>query len=245
MPKTLRFWNGRPYTLNGYDKHDHVSLAAYSIADARRLFVELGHCDPGYTEIKKYYAETWGNDMQDVAPERGIWVVNRFVNNNKPVKLQGKNSPEQLRKRNFILAKFASTRNGVNHYYELCRFGLDSNDDNYAIFLDGILTGCDMPKEYAVNKFGNIRLRYANVADNNKTVLIAAKTPANQLYNSITDNNRSLLNDYLDDQQSYIKDLAYCENNNRDGEYHSEPNDKLYDAMQNSLIRLLNGWQRP
>ena len=47
------------------------------MSDARRVCVEAGMRDPGATEIKNYFSECWGNDMDGVTPERGLWVTRR------------------------------------------------------------------------------------------------------------------------------------------------------------------------
>lgn len=77
--KTLRFWNGRPYGIlpQAQWKGAHACIAAYSMADARRVCVEAGMSDPGASEIKNYFSECWGNDMAGVTPERGLWVTRR------------------------------------------------------------------------------------------------------------------------------------------------------------------------
>ena len=76
MAKELRLWNGRPYGVLPQSewKHASVCVAAYSIADARRVCVEAGMNDPGANEVTEYWSECWGNDMNGIAPERGIWV---------------------------------------------------------------------------------------------------------------------------------------------------------------------------
>ena len=77
--KTLKFWNGRVYGIlpQAQWKNTHACIAAYSMADARRVCVEAGMSDPGATEIKNYFSECWGNDMAGVAPERGLWITRR------------------------------------------------------------------------------------------------------------------------------------------------------------------------
>lgn len=76
MSKPLRLWNGRPYgVLSQKEWHLHVNIAAYSIADACRVCTESGLHDPGYREIKEYWSECWGNNMEGIIPQRGIWTV--------------------------------------------------------------------------------------------------------------------------------------------------------------------------
>jgi hypothetical protein len=77
MGKKLRLWNGRPYGVLPQSewKHSHICVAAYSMADARRVCLEAGMSDPGATEVKEYWSECWGDDMNGIAPERGIWIT--------------------------------------------------------------------------------------------------------------------------------------------------------------------------
>ncbi len=58
-------------------RNKSVCIAAYSIADAKRLCVELGLKEPSHAEIRDYFGECWGNDMRDITPERGVWIVGR------------------------------------------------------------------------------------------------------------------------------------------------------------------------
>jgi hypothetical protein len=68
--KTLKFWNGR------WENRQHIYIAAYSQADAIRMIEEwLGRKPRGIeTEFRVYYSPCWGNTMESVAKERGIWV---------------------------------------------------------------------------------------------------------------------------------------------------------------------------
>lgn len=85
MAKELKIWNGRGYCCRKTgDAHwaairtnvdVHAYVAAYSRADARRVIEEYSGRDPGDTELKVYWCEgTWGNAMQGVTPERGLWL---------------------------------------------------------------------------------------------------------------------------------------------------------------------------
>lgn len=71
--KKIKIWNGR------YKERDHVYIGAYSKTDACRMLVEL---NPYTTvnhwsrEITVYFSEgCWGNDMDGIVQERGIWIV--------------------------------------------------------------------------------------------------------------------------------------------------------------------------
>lgn len=78
MAKELRLWNGRPYGVlprGDWDKGYSIAVAAYSMADARRVCVESGCGDPGINEIRNYWSECWGNSMGGITPERGVWKI--------------------------------------------------------------------------------------------------------------------------------------------------------------------------
>lgn len=81
MAKKLRLWNGRPYGVLPVNqcRDAHIFVAAYSVADARRVCVEAGMYDPGAHEVSNYWsADCWGSAMEGVTPERGLWVVRRY-----------------------------------------------------------------------------------------------------------------------------------------------------------------------
>jgi len=68
--KTLRLWNGR------WQDRGHVYVAAYTRAEAGRLLVQAaGREIPAIDrEIREYFSECWGNPMEGITPERGVWV---------------------------------------------------------------------------------------------------------------------------------------------------------------------------
>lgn len=71
-PKPLKCWNGR--WMNG---NQNICVCAYSRADAGRLLIQAGARSQGIDkEIKEYFSECWGNNMDGITPERGVWVVN-------------------------------------------------------------------------------------------------------------------------------------------------------------------------
>jgi hypothetical protein len=81
MSEELKLFNGRCYGVlpssqwkrNGHT--GHIFVAAYNVEDARRLCRELGLNDPGRTEVVKYWnKDCWGNSMEGVTPERGVWL---------------------------------------------------------------------------------------------------------------------------------------------------------------------------
>ena len=84
--KVLKFWNGRPYILTKYE--GHLNIAAYSKMDAIRMLQELyPNLTQGqaYPELTNYFSNCWGNDMRNVVPVRGIWLVSDKYSKNPVV----------------------------------------------------------------------------------------------------------------------------------------------------------------
>lgn len=52
----------------------HAYVAARSRADARRVIAEYCGRDPGDHELKTYWSPCWGNAMDGITPERGLWL---------------------------------------------------------------------------------------------------------------------------------------------------------------------------
>lgn len=77
----LKFWNGRWF------KHQHLYIAAYSQADAVAVVTEV-FPKARFTlyEIQVYFSNCWGNAMEGVEPERGVWVQ---TDSNKPERQRG------------------------------------------------------------------------------------------------------------------------------------------------------------
>lgn len=75
MARKLKLWNGRAIMVDR--KYDHAYVAAYSRADARRVIAEYKGRTISDNEIKEYWSEgCWGNAMDHVVPERGLWLSN-------------------------------------------------------------------------------------------------------------------------------------------------------------------------
>ena len=70
--RKLILFNGR-WMENG--KVGHAYIAAHSIADAARMCEQIVGCRGWVPEIKNYFCKGhWGDKMQGITPERGIWV---------------------------------------------------------------------------------------------------------------------------------------------------------------------------
>lgn len=73
----------------GFDGHFFV--CAYSKADAVRLLKEAGYETMSIVEFNTYWSKgCWGNSMDDVIPERGVW----FQRKNSGGHVEGK--PERV-----------------------------------------------------------------------------------------------------------------------------------------------------
>ena len=70
-PKPLHCWNG---VLNGIKS---ICVCAHSRTDAARLISEAYGGDVGRLnrQIKDYFPPCWGNNMKDITPERGVWLI--------------------------------------------------------------------------------------------------------------------------------------------------------------------------
>ena len=79
--------NGRPIVERGPKKHEHIVICAKTKAHAARLLSKWDHKlnsmpeDMGRSvncwlnEINVYYSKgAWGNDMNNVEVEHGLWV---------------------------------------------------------------------------------------------------------------------------------------------------------------------------
>lgn len=94
--RQLKLWNGRAYCCykpsdprwkgNDPGRGATISAAAYSRADLRRLIAEYCGEAPSDGELRTYFAECWGNDMDGITPERGIWLTNDHARGH-PVRL--------------------------------------------------------------------------------------------------------------------------------------------------------------
>lgn len=75
MSKKLILFNGRGHGSK-YGRGYHFYIAAYSYADASRLLTQATGINTNwYRELKDYYCkDCWGNYMDGIIPERGLWV---------------------------------------------------------------------------------------------------------------------------------------------------------------------------
>ena len=70
----------------------HAHIAAHSRADARRVVEEYCGRSPSDHEFKGYFSPCWGDVMEGVEPERGLWLQ---VGHGKPVQVYPASSPTE------------------------------------------------------------------------------------------------------------------------------------------------------
>lgn|SRR3990167_477676 len=83
--RKLRIWNGRILSCGEFPRGGHLYICAYSQKDAVALCNE--YFGGGYTlhEARHYWnPECWGNSMEGVSIERGLWIQK---NNEKPIRV--------------------------------------------------------------------------------------------------------------------------------------------------------------
>ncbi len=97
MAKTLKIWNGVGWGRSDYDKNgnclptpierycEHVFVCAYSKAEAVRIFNAVGGDRISISEINNYWSDCWGDSMDGIEPEVGVWGQQSY--NDKPVRL--------------------------------------------------------------------------------------------------------------------------------------------------------------
>lgn len=72
MPRKLKLFSGR-----GCSPRERLFIAAYSRADACRLLHQQYRgisCSSWDRELKEYFSECWGTEMDSVTPVRGVWL---------------------------------------------------------------------------------------------------------------------------------------------------------------------------
>ena len=93
MARKLKKWNGMLF-FHQDDKGKKiplrktqlkVSICAYSQKDAVSLLHEHGYNNEKLHHLREYWSNCWGNSMDGIEPERGMWVEFEM---GKPVKVE-------------------------------------------------------------------------------------------------------------------------------------------------------------
>jgi hypothetical protein len=74
MAKKLKIWNGRGH---GKFTDSHIYVCATSQKHAAELISNATSAYVTSNEISKYYSNCWGNSMDGIEPEVGVWVSER------------------------------------------------------------------------------------------------------------------------------------------------------------------------
>lgn len=99
MAKKLKIWNGRGWGGYRYDKDgnkmydptgikhcDHAYVCAHSQAEAVRIINEArGGWGMTVSELRNYWSDCWGNSMEGIEPELGVWTTQKY--NDKPKRI--------------------------------------------------------------------------------------------------------------------------------------------------------------
>lgn len=80
--KKLKIWNGRAYAVPyprrpewpGMSFSPHIFICALSKIDAARICEDYFGFPPSYAEMRDYWSPCWGNSMEGIIPERGLWI---------------------------------------------------------------------------------------------------------------------------------------------------------------------------
>lgn len=83
MNKKLKFWNGR-----GHRKYDkgHIYVAAYSQKHAVELINQACECYITVSEIRNYYSDCWGKQMEGIVPiEPCVYASETY--HSKPIRI--------------------------------------------------------------------------------------------------------------------------------------------------------------
>ncbi len=91
----MRVWNGRGFKSNG----DSIYVAACSRREAARLLAMAANVQGNFQrevddrdigiwdrELKTYFSECWGNAMDGITPEKGVWYQEKYTS--IPIKLR-------------------------------------------------------------------------------------------------------------------------------------------------------------
>lgn len=87
--RKLKCWCGIGQVYQFNESQSNIYVAAYSISDITALCSEVGLVPPNYHEIKNYWVDTWGKQMDGIPIERGVWISKLHQKMN-PIKLEPK-----------------------------------------------------------------------------------------------------------------------------------------------------------
>jgi len=94
MTKKLKLYDGQSVAITPPHGLGHAYVAAYSRADACRVIEEYTGRKFPANEIRDYWSEgRWGNSMDHIVPERGLWLKS---SSSVPVRVVPSGAPSKL-----------------------------------------------------------------------------------------------------------------------------------------------------
>jgi hypothetical protein len=73
--RSLKVWNGLiATTVAGKFKQCTANVCAYNQKDAIELLASFDNYSISLYEFRMMWSDCWGTSMNDIVPERGIWV---------------------------------------------------------------------------------------------------------------------------------------------------------------------------
>ena len=106
--KKLKVWNGRGWGRSRYNKKgekirtpleewcEHIHVCAHSKAEAVRIVNEVSRALITVNEINVYWSNCWGNSMDGIEPEVGVWGQQHLTD--KPIRLWPKTNEKKKKK---------------------------------------------------------------------------------------------------------------------------------------------------
>ena len=100
MPRQLKIWNGGGWGRQRYNKNNEkiptsledwcesIYVCAHSKAEAVRLINEVHRHTLTTRDLDNYFSPCWGNAMDGIEPELGVWGQQHF--NSEVVRLYPK-----------------------------------------------------------------------------------------------------------------------------------------------------------
>lgn len=86
--RKLKVWNGNTFiSYKGKMLQAHCNVCAYSQKDAVELIGEYTYGKISLGEFRNYWAPCWGNSMDGIERERGVWIE---FERDVPVRQKGK-----------------------------------------------------------------------------------------------------------------------------------------------------------
>ena len=89
MSRKLKLYNGGFDRIGEYGHSGHFFVAAYSMSDAITMMNPFSRHSISLHYARQYWSRNaWGNDMDGITPERGLWWKrDGYSSTEKPTRL--------------------------------------------------------------------------------------------------------------------------------------------------------------